>query len=236
MTAFNACLFCGRYVLQVPGWTTLLKSYRMLRASWVPDEAFLEGAFHHSCLRVSPHRHAFREDALLMLTRGDHDIEAEIDGKVLRHRRPGMAFTEPVYSGPSGDLFRHVNTDDWVFVEKSGPWHFLSAAEVRTLTADGVLRKSVETGPTRLPRDPGESVGDWSLPTLLDFLEVRDLYQEVLDRLDPEYTFYEYSALPPKFFLDYSVECVQPLPVDLVEFLGGYTYRSRSLDWEEDGV
>jgi len=34
-----------------------------------------------------------------------------------------MGFTEPVFSGDSGDLFRHVNIDSWVFIEKDGPLH-----------------------------------------------------------------------------------------------------------------
>jgi hypothetical protein len=72
------------------------------------------------------------------------------------------------------------------------------------------------------------------LPVLLDFLEVRDLYQDVLERLDPAYEFYEYAANPPKYHLDYSVECMQPLPADFVDFCADYTYRPRSLDWEDD--
>ncbi|MFF7194220.1 hypothetical protein ACIOC1_06035 [Streptomyces sp. NPDC088197] len=233
MNGPNACQFCGRYVLQVPGWTTFVKSYRMLLAPWDPQEVFLEGSFHHSCLRTSPYRREFRADALRQLTQGDHDVEVEFEGRTRQQRRPGMAFTEQVFFGASGELFRHANVDSWVFVEKDGPWHFLSADDVRTLAAGSPLRKSSEAGTTRLPSDPGESVAEWTLPELLDFLEVRDLYQEVLDRLEPEYTFWEFNAIAPKYFLDYSVDCVQPLPAELAAFCATYTYRARSLDWED---
>lgn len=233
VSGINSCFFCGRYVLQVPGWTTQVMAYRMLRSPWDADQPFLgDGVFHFSCLRAFEHRAQFRADARTMLTSGDHDIQVTVDGAPVTSRRPGMGFTEPVFSGESGELFRHVNTDSWVFLEKEGPWHFFEARDVLALTEKGSVRMDGGAERALLPRRPGGDVEQWSFAALLDFLGVRDLYQEVLDRLDPEYTFFGYSELAPKFLLEYSVECTQPLPGDLVGFLASYAYRPRSLDWE----
>jgi len=39
----NSCHFCGRYVLQVPGWTTHLESLPLLRSPWDAESSFLTG-------------------------------------------------------------------------------------------------------------------------------------------------------------------------------------------------
>lgn len=229
----NDCFICGRYVLQVPGWTTRVMAYRMLRSPWEADSSFLDdGALHFSCLRTFAHRDQFRADVVEMLTSGDHDIEISSGGRTLIVRRPGMAYTEQVFSGRSGGLFRHVNADSWVFVERAGPWHFLEAQDVTELARKGALRSSSGGERALLPARPGGPVNDWSFTELLDFLRVRDLYQGVLDRLGPEYTFLDYAELAPRFLLEYMVECIQPLPEELAGFLATYTYRPRALDWE----
>jgi hypothetical protein len=233
VSGINDCLFCGRYVLQVPGWTTQVMAYRMLRSPWDADNAFMgDGSFHFSCLRTFAHRAEFRADALLMLTSGDHDIDVAVGGEVVTSRRPGMAFTEQVFSGEAGDLFRHVNSDSWVFLEKEGPWHFLEAKDLLELAEKDTLRMSSGGERALLPRRAEGHIEQWSFTTLLDFLQVRDLYQGVLDRLGPEYTFLNYGELAPKFLLEYTVKCTQPLPEELVRFIATYTYRPRSLDWE----
>jgi len=228
----NDCLFCGRYVLQVPGWTSRVEGYQMLRSPWEGQEAFLVGPFHFACLRASPHRERLRADLLLLLTHADHDIDVAVDGRTVTHRRPGMAFTETVFSGREGQFFRHVNTDSWVFVEREGPWHFLGPDDLRSLAEKGTLR--LDSGGERalLPRRPESPVQDWSLPALLDFLAVRDLYSTVLDDLSPEYEFWSYGELAPKFLLEYSVTCDLRLPAEFVRFCADYAYRPRHLDWE----
>lgn len=215
----DPCFMCGRYVLQVPGWTARVMAYRMLRSPWDADAAFLgDTALHFSCLRTFVHRDEFRADLVEMLTSADHDIEVLSEGHAVTARRPGMAFTERVFAGSSGEVFRHVNTDSWVFVEKDGPWHFLEAKDLKELAVSGTLRLSSGGEPALPPARPEGRVNDWPFATLLDFLRVRDLYQEVLDTLDPEYSVIAYTELPLRFLLEYLIACTQPLPEELARF------------------
>jgi hypothetical protein len=228
----TACLLCGRYVLQVPGWTMQIRAYDMLRSPWDENHPFLgDGALHFSCLRGSADRDWFRAETLEIYTSYDPSVTIEVEGKPEIMNRISKGYVEQVFSDSSGDLFRHVNTDDWVFIEKKGPLHFFEPEDISVIQRGEVLRQSAG-GMTRLPREPDSSLERWSLDQLLDFLGVTDLYQDVLDTLRPEYKFFEYGASNPKFVLTYSLDCDVLLPESLTRFLAGYSYRPRSDDWK----
>lgn len=233
MDDVTACVFCGRYVLQVPGWTIPIRAYYMFRSRWDQDRTFLgDGALHFSCLRNCIHRDWFRADAVELFTSYDHQVVIEVEGRPEAMSRIGKGFVEKVFSDGSGDLFRHANTDRWVFVEREGPLQFFDPEDIAKIQRGEVLRQSTGGCGTRLPREPGSPVERWSLDQLLAFLGVTDLYQDVLDMLHPEYQFLEYAAADPKFILAYSITCDVRLPEKLTRFLAGYSYRPRSDAWQ----
>jgi hypothetical protein len=233
MDDVTACVLCGRYVLQVPGWTMQIRAYDMFRSPWDEDQVFLgDGALHFSCLRNSVHRDQFRADALELFTSYDHQVMIEVQGRPEAVNRIGKAFVEHVFSDNSGDLFRHANIDEWVFVEREGPLQFLGPEDIAMIQRGEVPRKSTGALTTLLPHAPNGPVERWPFSQLLEFLGITDLYQGALDRLRPEYECWEYADHNPKFFLDYSVDCDVRLPEALTRFLAGYSYRPRSDDWE----
>jgi len=117
------------------------------------------------------------------------------NGSVHTHRRIGMGFTEPVFSGDFRGPLSPCEHRQLGVHREGRPLHFFDPKEMNSLGEDGAVRIS-GGGITMLPREPDSPIEQWSLRRLLDFLEVRDLYADVLDRLRPDYTFWEYGHGP----------------------------------------
>jgi hypothetical protein len=85
-----------------------------------------------------------------------------------------------------------------------------------------------------LPSDLRHDIKSLDVRSLLDFLDVADLYPGLLERSDPELTVFDYYA--PKHLISYSLRNNIPLPSDAAEFLRDYATTYTPLQHPDDGV
>lgn len=209
----QACAFCGRFVLDMDGWTQFLTVSRGLELA-APDGSAgtrLSGHLHHSCLRASPQRTLFREAFLQLATTSGHD---PLTG------RQGWQYEVPLHEGPESSVYFAERTGQFLVVEHAGPWYVMTRAERDTLRDTGELlgRSGVWTGVLPQAVDNGpRPVQSRPLPELLDGLGVLDLYEEALRPGALRYSPYEY--FPDRRILNYSLSVPVPLPADARAFL-----------------
>lgn len=219
-----ACHFCGRFVLDVQGWAESTQPYHQILSPWDDEQTFFDGAsFHLSCLRSFDRRGEVRKEFIDWITQTRNLITVTgTDG--LRHEiaRTGLGYTDLIAELPSGTVYEDPRFNQWVFVEYAGPYHFLELKSAETLRRGEPLRGDTGVNSRVLPKDPGTKIEKWSLPELLDFLEVRDLYQQMLDTAAPEYHFYEGGHSRAGYVAEYSLSALRPIPEDVTSFFRQY--------------
>lgn len=221
----NSCTFCGRFVLEVEGWAESVEPYHRILATWDDEATFFDGSYHFACLRSFDRRAEFRAELLSWICQTDHtiDIRGE-DGQLHELPRIGLGYTAKIATIPSGEIYENNRFNRWVYAENDGPVHFLELDDVAALTRGTAVRGDQGGGKTLLPKDPGPVIAQWDLTELLDFLDIRDLYQ---DMLLPEYKFWRGSSKGSGYVLTYSLSCLRPIPADVgeffVEYMSNYT-------------
>lgn len=229
----EVCRFCGRNVLEVDGWAESIQPYHQMRASWDANANYFWGLFHLGCIRNFPERDIFRREAAAWVSTVEDVVRIRGgDGEVREVPRRGLGYTEMVARLPSGVVYESPRFNEWAFVEESGPLHFFDMERAAKLGRGERLRGS-DGGQTALLTDaPQVDVSRMDLVELLDLLGVRDLYQEMLDTLDPKYRYLSSGRNRFGLVLNYSLSCVQPYPPDLAAFFGQYLsgYRPKRLE------
>ncbi|MGW4529514.1 hypothetical protein ACWEOI_01050 [Nocardia sp. NPDC004340] len=131
-----------------------------------------------------------------------------------------------------GDIYEDPRVNRWVFIEEAGPYHFLGLDAVEALGAGDRIRADGGGTSLILPTEPDPGIESWNLPELLDFLAVRDLYQGLLDHLEPTYKFWEGGVGRAGYILTYSLSAIRPLPSSIGNFFARYlpTYTSKRLE------
>ncbi|MEU4598318.1 hypothetical protein [Nocardia sp. NPDC023988] len=219
----EACRFCGRFVLEVDGWAESMQPYHQMRASWDENASFFWGSFHLGCIRNFPERETFRREAAAWVsTVEDVVLLRGGDGETHEVPRRGLGFTDLVARLPSGELYENPRFNEWAYVEESGPFHFIDMHRAEALGRGERVRGSAGGRSILLSKDPQVDVSTWDLVELLDFLDVRDLYQEMLDTLEPKYRYVDSGRNRFGLVLDYSLSCIQAYPSDLARFFGEY--------------
>ncbi|SOD61424.1 hypothetical protein SAMN06297387_103161 [Streptomyces zhaozhouensis] len=217
---FTSCQICGAFVLQVPGWTALVESYTLLRATWRPGASFFQGALHLSCLTDWEHRDAFLAEFRTIMTGYGRSLTVEAGGTPHTVRQPGYHYGERVLEGESCDIFRHTGSDRWLVLTEEGPWYTLGPEQLAAL-AEGRPAWFAGGGErVRLPADvPGEEVPAMDLAGLLGALGSAERYPGLWEAA-PDYEVWRYGAR--KRVLEYSVSVRLPLPREATEFLSDY--------------
>ncbi|WP_278265757.1 hypothetical protein [Nocardia sp. AG03] len=219
----DACRFCGRFVLEVDGWAESLPPYHQMRASWQENANYFWGSYHLGCVRKFPERDTFRREAAIWISTIEDVVPIRGgDGQVRDLPRRGLGYTNRVASLPSGEVYESPRFDEWAYVEAAGPFHFLDRERARALARGERVRGSDGGRSVVSSGDPGVDIARWDLVELLDFLDVRDLYQEMLDTLEPRYHYVGSGRNRFGLVLDYALSCVQAYPSDLVDFFGRY--------------
>ncbi|WP_181699442.1 hypothetical protein [Nocardia sp. GTS18] len=219
----EACRFCGRFVLEVEGWAEVIQPYHQIRASWDANTNFFWGSFHLGCIRNFPERAMFRREAATWISTVEDLVQIRGSDGVLREvPRRGLGYTDLLAQLPSGVIYENPRFNEWAYVEESGPLHFIDMNRAQALGRSERVRGSDGGRSVLLSGDPQVDVSNWDLPELLDFLDVRDLYQDMLDTLEPRYHYLDSGRNRFGLVLDYSLSCIQPYPPDLAHFFGEY--------------
>ncbi|MFE6862801.1 hypothetical protein [Nocardia sp. NPDC057668] len=219
-----SCHFCGRFVLEVEGWAESTQPYHQILAPWDDEATFFGGASYHlACLRSFDRHAEVRREFLAWITVTRDTISLMgTDGLQHESTRTGLGFTERVAVLASGEIYESPRFDRWVFVESAGPFHILDLERAETLGRGERLRGNDGVHSQLLPADPGKRIEKWDLPALLDFLQIRDLYQGLLDDYAPNYRFFEGGHSRAGYVADYSLSAYIPLPDDVTTFFAGY--------------
>ena len=101
----TSCWICGRFVLQIAGWTAYAESYRRLPVS---------GALHFSSLPEWERTAAFRR---------------ALDEQLLAPP-PGFGYAERVFVDGECAVYRNVAGERWLILSRRGPWFFLDAPQL----------------------------------------------------------------------------------------------------------
>ncbi|MBL1075188.1 hypothetical protein JK358_12375 [Nocardia sp. 2] len=210
-------------MLEVEGWAESIPPYHEILAPWDGERTFFNGAFHFSCVRAFDRRSEFRQSIVdwlttterLLTVRGTDGVDHEIS-------RPGLGYTDRIADLPSGQVYEDPRFNQWVFVEWAGPCHFVKMKAAETLGHGGTVRGDDGGRMTVLPTAPGPGIAKWALPRLLDFLDVRDLYQDLVDDLQPEYEFWDGGPGKAGYVLEYSLSAIRPIPEDVIGFFSEY--------------
>lgn len=218
------CHFCGRYVLEVDGWAESIQPYHQMLATWDDEQTFFGGSSYHlACVRTFARRAEFRKEFVDWITTGDTLITVRgTDGRDHEINRIGLGYTKRIAELPSGEVYESPRFDRWVFIEYAGPHHFLSARDAETLSRREKVRGDAGGDKTVLPTQPDSQLKAWALPELLKFLEVSDLYREMLDQGQPEYRYLSGGQGPAGFVLGYSLSALLPIPEDVTSFFRQY--------------
>ncbi|MFE3188714.1 hypothetical protein ACFXHA_06865 [Nocardia sp. NPDC059240] len=229
LTAFDsphACQFCGRYVLEVEGWAESLRPGHKVLAPWSDDPMFFHGCYHWSCVRASEFGPKFRTELLNWICGTEHLVTARgEDGLPHDTMRTGLGYTRHLATVPSGDIYESLRFDRWVFAETAGPIHFLDFDQALALSQGKPLRGNSGGRPAFLPERPGDVIAGWGLDELLNFLRIRDLYQDLIDGNAPEYSFWRGAPKRSGYVLTYSLSAIRPIPGDVSEFFRHYLPR-----------
>ncbi|MDT0347641.1 hypothetical protein [Streptomyces litchfieldiae] len=225
------CRICGEFVLQIPGWTTFIPSYWLLRATWDPDHQFLAGALHFSCLKQWKHRDAFLREATDILIGRGRTITVEAEGTEHVLEQPGVFFSERIFRDAECAIYRNTSTDRWLVLSEDGPWIVLDRQQLSFLGRGRPARAEEGGERVALPDDPGPAIETATLPELLVFLGSRSRYP-ALEHGAPDYQ--RWRFVPRKRVLEYSVGIDLSLPASATEFLAGYShdYEAFSFDAE----
>ncbi|MRH89496.1 hypothetical protein GFY24_18935 [Nocardia sp. SYP-A9097] len=219
----NACHFCGRFVLEAEGWAESIPPYHTILATWDDDANFFTGSFHLECVRTFENRGEVRRALVDWLTTTSRLIVIhDEDGQPHEISSTGLGYTEKVAELPDGEIYEDPRFNRWVFVEEAGPYHFLELEAAEALRAGDRVRGDSGGTSAVLPTEPDASIESWSLSELLDFLEVADLYQGLLDNLEPRYKFWEGGFSQAGYVLTYSLSAVRPIPDRVHDFFGRY--------------
>ncbi|GAB2914906.1 hypothetical protein [Streptomyces mayteni] len=227
----TSCRICGRFVLQIPGWTTYVQSYWLLRAAWRTEPRFFHGALHFSCLGEWEHKASFGEELADILTGRGRSITVEAEGAQHTLEQPGLYYSELIHRDQDCVIYRNTSTDRWLVLDRRGPWFFLDAEQLRALAQELPARAEGDGERVRIPEER-DAVGEAeALPELLDSLGVLDRYPGLLEHGAPDYQFWGYH--PKKRVLEFSVAVNLPLPVSATKFLAGYARDYEPLDFGE---
>ncbi|MFE3954964.1 hypothetical protein ACFXPS_12340 [Nocardia sp. NPDC059091] len=229
----NICHFCGRFVLEAEGWAESIPPYHTILATWDDDANFFTGPFHLGCIRGFERRGEFRQAMVDWLTTTNRLITVhDEDGQPHEISATGLGYTEKIAELPDGEIYEDPRFNRWVFIEEAGPYHFLELDAVEALRAGGRVRGDGGGTSAVLPAEPDPSIESWNLSELLDFLEVRDLYQGLLDDLEPKYKFWEGGLGRAGYILTYSLSAIRPLPGSVGDFFARYlpNYTSKRLE------
>ncbi|MFD3507567.1 hypothetical protein [Nocardia sp. NPDC058666] len=229
----EACRFCGRYVLEVDGWAESLQPYHQMRASWDVNASFFRGSYHLACVRNFSERDTFRSEAATWISTVEDVVTLRRgDGETYDVQRRGLGFIDAVALLPSGNVYENPRFNRWAYVENAGPFYFIDMNEAEALGRGERVRGRSGGMSRLLSKDPQVDISEWDLQRLLEFLEVRDLYQEMLDTREPEYQYLRSGRNRAGFVLTYSLSCVQEFPVDVSDFFGEYlsTYVRKRLE------
>ncbi|WP_433562652.1 hypothetical protein ACQP1O_35095 [Nocardia sp. CA-151230] len=222
----HACQFCGRYVLEVEGWAESLKPGHKVLVPWDDDPSVFHGFYHWSCVRASEFGPKFRTELLNWVCQKDQLITVRGEDGLLHDTvRTGLGYTRHLATVGGGDIYESPRFDRWVFAETAGPVHFLDIDQARVLSEGKPLRGNNGGRHAFLPEDPGDVVAGWGLAEVLDFLQVRDVYQDMIDRFAPEYSFWRGSPKGSSYILVYSLSAMRPVPSDIAEFFQNYLQR-----------
>ncbi|MEV6317395.1 hypothetical protein [Streptomyces sp. NPDC051776] len=227
----TSCLFCGQFVLQIPGWTSSIPSYRLMRAAWEPQHRFVEGSLHFSCLRRSDVRHEFRSEFHSIATGHGREITFESAGQEHTLEQPGLGYTKSLFTGTQCEIYRSEVTDSWLVLEQAGPWFLLDANQLKEIGEGRPARSGGDVERIALPKDPGPELASASLSELLEYLRLDAVHKGLEDEAEAEYEFWDYYA--PKRILEYSLETSLPLPREAVEFLKDYLHRYEPINFDE---
>ncbi|MFJ9362856.1 hypothetical protein ACIRRA_00340 [Nocardia sp. NPDC101769] len=205
------------------GWAESVQPYHLILAPWDDEANFFEWPFHLECVRGFDRREEFRKSITDWITTVEDTITVlDEDGQSHEIRRTGLGFTNLVAQLPTGRVYENPRFNEWVFIEHAGPYHFVDLKAAEALSRGEDVRGSDGEGAAVLPEDPGAEISRWSLPQLLDFLTVRDLYQQAMDELEPDYQYWGGGYGMAGFVLNYSLSIIRPIPGEAAEFFGGY--------------
>ncbi|WP_040855436.1 hypothetical protein [Nocardia niigatensis] len=219
----NTCHFCGRFVLEVEGWAESIPPYHTILATWDDDATFFTGSFHLECVRSFDRRAEFRQALVDWLTTTSRLVVVhDEDGQPHEISSTGLGYTEKVAELPDGEIYEDPRFNRWVFIEEAGPYHFLELRAVEALCTGERVRGDSGGTSAVLPKKPAANIESWNLPELLDFLEVRDLYQGLLDTLEPKYKFWEGGFGKAGYVQTYSLSAVRPIPNSVRDFFAQY--------------
>ncbi|MFF5006031.1 hypothetical protein ACFY3G_24850 [Streptomyces phaeochromogenes] len=224
-----SCVFCGEFVLHIPGWASSVPSYRLMRATWQEDHAFVVGSLHFSCLRASPARSEFAAEFAQIATGHGREITYQAAGETQTLIQPGLGYVEQIFRGDECAIHRSDTRDSWLVQEYAGPWYVLDRPQLEDIAQGKQPRLDPGVERIVLPGEPMANLADATLSELLDSLGVTDRYPG-LAAGEPEYEFWKYFA--PKRVLEYAVIATPPLPTEATTFLRGYAPGYQPIDFD----
>ncbi|MEU0540327.1 hypothetical protein ABZ319_10685 [Nocardia sp. NPDC005978] len=218
------CHFCGRFVLEVEGWATSIQPYHQVLATWDDERTFFSGAYYHlNCLRAFDRRSEVRRAFADWITTNDTLLTVRgADGLEHEFNRVGLGFTERIAELPSGEIYENPRFDRWAFIEYAGPFHILDARDAESLSRGAAVRGDAGGGKAVLPKTPPAGIAKWALPQLLEFLEIEDLYRDMIETGEPEYRYLSSGKNAFGFVLGYALSAQLPIPADVTEFFRQY--------------
>jgi hypothetical protein len=222
---YASCVFCGEFVLHIPGWAGSIPSYRLMRATWREEHAFVVGSLHFSCLRASPVRSEFAAEFAQLATGHGREIAYQAGGESQTLVQPGLGYVEQIFRGDECAVHRSDTRDSRLVQEHAGPWYVLDRPQLEDVAQGRQPRLDPGAERIVLPGEPMENLADATLSELLDGLGVTDRYPG-LAAGEPEYEFWKYFA--PKRVLEYAVTAAPPLPAEAVAFLRDHAPGRRS--------
>ncbi|MGK5530574.1 hypothetical protein [Streptomyces sp. URMC 129] len=226
-----SCRICGQFVLQVPGWTSVIPSYWSMRATWRPGHEFFHGPLHFSCLTGWEHREPFREELTQILTGRGREVTVEAGGAEHTVTQPGLYFSELLYANDDCSIHRNTSYDEWLVLTARGPWFTLGPKHLKALGEGRPARDGGGGERVVLPADPDPGIETAALPDLLDSLGVRSRYPGAVELGEAVFEFWGYY--PKKRVLEYGVIADLPLPDTAVDFLAEYARHYEPTSFEE---
>ncbi|MFD0305368.1 hypothetical protein [Streptomyces sp. NPDC127119] len=226
---YASCVFCGEFVLHIPGWASDVPSYRLMRATWREEHAFLVGSLHFSCLRASAVRSEFAAEFAGIATGHGREITFQAAGGAQTLVQPGLGYVEEIFRGDECAVHRSDTRDSWLVLEHAGPWYVLDRPQMEAIAQGKPPRLDPGVERIVLPGEPMAGLADATLAELLDSLGVTGRYPG-LAAGEPEYEFWKYFA--PKRVLEYAVIATPPLPAEAAAFLRDYAPGYRPIDYD----
>jgi hypothetical protein len=227
----TSCRICGEFVLQIRGWTGIVHSYWLLRATWDPSHEFFHGSLHFSCLERWEHRELFRQELAEILTGRGRPLTVEVEGTQHTLQQPGLYYSEQLHRNADCAIYRNSAMDDWLVLTAQASWVTFGPEQLRALGQGDPARVAEGGERVALPEDLGPDIESATLPELLDLLGSRGRYPGMLENGSPDYQFWSYYLR--KRVLEYSVDIDLPLPASAVEFLAEYAHAYEPLSFDD---